>query len=76
MAIAIRFKCGHEGLISDSVNMSPICHCGETQITFVKPSRPPRFTGACTGPYATHSHADPAVVNVAPAGPLRVKETA
>lgn len=73
--IAIRYKCGHSGQLNEQFNGSPVCPCGESQIVWVKPSRAPRFTGACTGPFATHSHMDPAVVNLAPAGPLKVKES-
>jgi DNA-directed RNA polymerase subunit RPC12/RpoP len=73
--IDIRYKCGTAGQLNEQFNGTPVCpHCGTTEIVFVKPPRMPRFTGACTGPYATHSHADPAVVNVAPAGPLVIKE--
>ena len=74
MAISIRFKCGHDSQLSDTFMTSPVCHCGETQITYVMSSRAPRFTGACSGPHATHTRVDPAVVDVAPAGPLRLKE--
>ena len=52
----------------------PTCPCGERQIIGVTPSRPPRFTGTCTGPYATTTALEPGVVNVAPAGPLVCKE--
>lgn len=72
--IQIRYKCGHEGRLSESVSASPRCHCGETQIVYVKTARPPRFSGAASGPYAEFKAVDPAIVNVAPAGPLRLKE--
>jgi hypothetical protein len=72
--IDIRYKCGHSGQLNEQFNGTPICPCGETQIVFVKPSRMPRFTGACTGPYAAFAPLEPAVVNVAPAGPLVIKE--
>ena len=74
MSITIRYRCGHEGQLSDTIPGSPVCHCGETQITYVRPQRMPRFTGSCTGPYATFTRLDPGVVDVAPAGPLRLKE--
>ena len=72
--ISIRYKCGHDGQLNEQFNGAPCCPCGETEIVFVRPSRMPRFTGACTGPYATHTSLEPAVVNVAPSGPLRLKE--
>ena len=74
MAISIRFACNHESALSDSFMTSPVCHCGERQITYVRPSRPPRFTGACTGPYATYTRLEPGVVDVAPSGPLQIKK--
>ena len=72
--IGIRFKCGHSGVLSESFMTSPVCRCGETQIVYVQPSRAPRFTGACTGPHAEFRAVDPAAVNVAPSGPLSLKE--
>ena len=68
--IQIQFACGHDGAISESAMARPVCHCGNTQIAVVKTSRPPRFTGTCTGPHAEYKALDPGVVNVAPAGPL------
>ena len=72
--IAIGFKCGHSLSVSDQVNISPVCHCGETQITSVRPSRMPRFTGTVTGPMAEYKALDPGVVDVTTAGPMRLKE--
>lgn len=72
--IDVRFSCGHTGQLSDTVASSPVCGtCGERQITYVKAPRLPRFVGACTGPYAEPTGVTPGVVNVAPAGPLRLK---
>ena len=72
--IAIRFSCGHEGQMGDAVFSAPVCTvCGSRQIAVVHPSRPPRFVGACSGPYAEFKALDAAVVNVAPGGPLRLK---
>lgn len=72
--IEVRFRCGHSAQLGDATTGSPRCQCGETQVTFVKPSRQPRFSGVATGPYAEYKAVDPAVVNVATAGPLRLKE--
>ena len=74
MAISIRFACGHESALSDSFMTSPVCQCGERQITYVRPSRAPRFTGTCSGPFATMTPMEPGVVDVAPAGPLSLKK--
>lgn len=68
--IQIQFACGHDGTISESAMARPVCHCGNAQIVTVRPSRPPRFTGTCTGPHAEYRALDPGVVNVAPSGPL------
>lgn len=71
--INLRFKCGHEGAVSETAVTAPVCGCGETQVvrTF---ARAPRFTGACSGPYAETRAVDPGIVNVAPSGPLRIKQ--
>ena len=72
--ITVRFACGHAtsiGLHSDS---APVCGCGETRIASVK-ARPPRFVGACVGPYAETKGLDAGVVNLTTAGPLKLLET-
>mgnify|MGYP001558283210 FL=1 len=74
MSIHIGFACGHTISVSDQVNSSPVCHCGTTQITSVRPTRAPRFTGTCSGPHAEYQALTPGVVNVAPAGPLTIKK--
>jgi predicted RNA-binding Zn-ribbon protein involved in translation (DUF1610 family) len=72
--ITVYFACGHQNAVDDRA-MSPVCPtCGNTQVARAIPNRTPRFVGACRGPYAETCAVDPAVVNVAPAGPLRVKE--
>ena len=71
--IPIRFACGHAASVSETATTVPVCAtCGERQITRVQ-ARPPRFTGACTGPYAVTKALDPIVVNVAPKGALTLK---
>ena len=72
--IEIRYRCGHVQQVPDTVSASPRCHCGEMQIVYAKPNRPPRFSGVAVGPYADFKAMEPAVVNVATAGPLRLKE--
>lgn len=69
----VTFRCGHKGTVSETAAAAPICPtCGETQVTHVV-ARAPRFTGACSGPYAETRHVESAIVNVAPGGPLRLK---
>jgi hypothetical protein len=74
MSIDIRFLCGHGGRVGVNQVASPVCPtCGETRIARVS-APPPKFRGACSGPYAATAHLDPAIVNVAPKGPLQLKE--
>ena len=68
----IRFRCGHEGHVSETAETAPVCVCGETHVTRTF-ARPPRFRGACSGPYAETVALDAAVVNVASAGSLMLK---
>lgn len=74
MSINITFACGHSDTFSEQMQVSPRCQCGEIQIIRVIPSRMPRFTGTVSGPFATYSRLEPGVVDVAPAGPLRIQE--
>lgn len=67
--MTITFACGHTAQIGDNPSSAPICGCGERQIQGVQ-ARAPRFTGACTGPYATFANLGPATVNLAPGGSL------
>ena len=73
MSIKVTFACGHETTVGESAETAPVCHCGEKHIARVK-ARAPRFTGACSGPYATTKQVDPAIVNLTTAGSLRLKE--
>ena len=68
----IRFACGHEGQVSETATIAPICHCGERQIVAVA-ARPPRFRGACSGPYAETMALDPVSVDLTTKGALRLK---
>lgn len=66
----IRFACGHEQAVSETAEAAPLCYeCGESRVTRVQ-ARPPRFTGACSGPYAVTQAVEPGIVNLAPSGPL------
>lgn len=71
--VSVRFACGHLTEVGDNPSGAPVCHCGETKIARVQ-ARAPRFSGACTGPYAELKNVSAAVVNVAPSGPLKLKE--
>lgn len=72
--IAIRWKCGHTATVGDNVSVSPICACGERQITMANPRRMPRFTGTVRGPVAEYKALDPGTANLAPGGALKLKE--
>lgn len=72
--IAVRFDCGHEAQISETATQAPQCHCGSTRVVYVK-ARAPRFTGACTGPYAEYKALEPGSVDLTTAGPLTLKES-
>ena len=63
MSIRLRFACGHEGTVGGDATTAPRCPCGETRIarTF---ARPPRFTGACSGPYAQMRPVSPARIGL------------
>ena len=71
--IQVTFRCGHAGTVSETAVTAPVCGCGETQVVRTV-ARAPRFRGTCTGPYAETVALDPGVVNVAPSGPLRIKQ--
>ena len=70
----VRFDCGHEGHISETATTAPQCHCGAKRVVHVK-ARAPRFTGACTGPYAEYKAMEPGNVDLTTAGPLKLKES-
>ena len=72
MSITVRFACGHTGNVGLNQTASPVCHCGETRVTQTV-ARAPRFSGACSGPYAEMKTVEPAIVDVATAGPLTLK---
>lgn len=72
--IIVKFACGHSISVSDNTGWQPVCVvCKEPRIARIQ-SRAPRFTGTVTGPYAEYKAFDGAVVNVAPGGPLHLKE--
>ena len=72
--IRVRFACGHEGQVSETVDAPPVCtQCGERTVMRTH-ARAPRFRGACSGPYAETMAIEPGVVNVAPGGPLKIAQ--
>lgn len=74
MSIRVTFACGHEAVVGSNADAAPSCVlCGEHRVARVT-APPPRFSGACRGPYAVTTAAQPGVVNVASAGPLVLKE--
>jgi len=76
MSIRLVFKCQHSVVIGDGLTAAaPVCGvCGETQVVRTIPTRLPSFTGTVRGPCATYTSLEPGIVNVAPAGPLTLKE--
>lgn len=71
--IRVTFACGHSGETKETVDAPPICGCGETRIRQTT-ARAPHFRGACSGPYAETRGVEPGIVNVAPGGPLVLKQ--
>ena len=73
MSLRVRFLCGHHMDLGLTGEGAPVCHCGETRVirTF---ARPPRFTGACSGPYAETKGLESVSVNLAPGGSLQLKK--
>lgn len=69
----VSFACGHTTEIGDNPSAAPTCACGERQISRVT-ARAPRFIGACSGPYSEFKNLEPVTVNLAPGGPLSLKE--
>ena len=69
----IAFTCGHTVELPDTTTATPTCPCGVRTIARVH-VRAPRFVGACSGPYAETKALEPAIVNVASGGPLRLTE--
>ena len=72
--VTVIFVCGHSVQLGDKAGASPRCGCGCATVARTMPSRPPRFTGTCTGPYADFKALEPGVVNVAPGGALTLKK--
>ena len=70
--MTITFRCGHQAVLPRDVAAAPVCHCGERVVSRVEGAAP-RFAGTCSGPFAETQDLPPGIVDVAPAGPLRLK---
>jgi hypothetical protein len=70
--MTVEFRCGHTLDLPRNVAAAPVCPCGERIVSRVS-GAVPRFVGTCSGPYAETQALEPAMVDVAPAGPLRLK---
>lgn len=71
--VEVTMRCGYRMRL-DPDKQSPVCpHCGETVVARVK-APPPRFTGAVSGPYAKTAAVEPIAPNLAPSGPMPMKE--
>ena len=73
--IQVRFACGHSRAVG--LNQSdPVCQeCGDRTVRRVQ-ARAPRFVGVATGPYCETQALGAVEVNLAPKGPLTLKEQA
>ena len=72
--VTVTFACGHRAQVGTNVDTQPCCpECGERTVQRVK-ARAPRFVGVATGPYAETKALDAIAVNLAPKGPLKIKE--
>ncbi len=71
--IRLTFQCGHSSTIDEKATEASCPICGNRQVTRVI-ARPPQFIGTCTGPYATTKSIEPAIVNLATAGSLKLKD--
>ena len=60
--ITVLFRCGHTKRVDP--DKAVICHCGERHVARTLQADPPRFTGHCTGPLATHQHLGPIAVSL------------
>ena len=69
--MTITFRCGHQTELPRDVAAAPRCKCGERVVSRVE-GAVPRFVGTCRGPYAETTDMPGAVVDLAPAGPLRL----
>lgn len=73
MSIRVRWACGHMGSVVPTTDATPRCpSCGEHRVQAVQ-ARAPRFTGACSGPYAETTAVEPLPVSLAER-PLRLKK--
>lgn len=73
--ITVTFACGHAISVNDNTGWEPVCHtCHETRVSRVK-ARAPHFYGTATGPYCETKGLEPGIVNVAPGGPLSLRES-
>ena len=77
MSITVRFTCGHgtEILPRDTGTVRPACPtCGETRVRHTV-ARAPNFRGVASGPSARTEALGGVPLQLAPDGPLRLKET-
>ena len=71
----VTFNCGHPAvLVPETVDQQPTCPmCGDRLVRAVQ-ARAPRFVGLASGPYCETRPLDAIPVNLAPKGPLVLKE--
>ena len=69
--MTITFRCGHQTTLPRDVASARMCECGERIVSRVEGAKPV-FRGVCTGPYAETQDLPGTLVDVAPAGRLRL----
>lgn len=70
--VELTFACGH--VVPFDEKRGAVCDCGETRVATVK-APPPRIVGVASGPFVTRRKLKAKFVNLAPGGPLRLKES-
>ena len=69
--MTVTFRCGHAVILPRDTALTPLCYCGERVVSRVDDAEP-KFVGTCVGPYAETQDLPGALVDVAPAGRLRL----
>ena len=70
----VSWACGHRGDVPEAIQSSPVCpDCGDPRIRDVK-APAPRFVGVARGPSVTSKVLEAIALDLAPRGPLKLKE--
>lgn len=72
--ITLTMKCGHRMQVDPDRVHRPSCpQCGETVVARVQ-APAPTFVGTVTGPLSETKYMEPAHVDLAPGGPLKLRD--